>query len=261
MKETCASSRKSTKKTVKCISQLRQNKENIEKMFHEEGWGYLRAGETLYQLEHEKVSPDYPLHHIRKSDTKYDIFKKLLPPELLIGVLQRRCEDREKGLAFDKGCGNIFTIKMNIFVPLSILAVRTIIHGRQEKDIEMSYAVKKAVSDLKQRNPKVNCANIMIRLLGMYWFQFDSNEEFQISENKGRVFRTFGDAVAGDEKLFKYSGSSGFVRQVITKPNRLGLWMYQTDVKLKCGAPCLMHKKNAQLMPGDSKNCQIPCAL
>ena len=244
MKETCASSRKSTKKTVKCISQLRQNKENIEKKFHEEGWAYLRACETLYQLEHDKVSPDYPLHHIRRSDTKYDIFRKMLPPELLMGVLQRRCEDREQGLSFDKGCGNIFTIKMNIFVPLSILAVRTIIQGRQEKDIEMSYAGKKAVSDLKQRNPKVYCANIMIRLLGMYWFQFDSIDEFQISENMGKVFRTFGDAVAGDEKLaVKYSGSSGFVRQVITKPSRLGLWMYQAAVKLKSGTPCLIYTK------------------
>ena len=92
------------KKTVKYISQLRQNKKNIEKMFHEGGWGYLRAGDTLYQLEHEKVSPYYPLHHIRQSDTKYDIFRKMLPPKVLIGVLQRRCEDREKGISFDKGC-------------------------------------------------------------------------------------------------------------------------------------------------------------
>ena len=60
-------------------SQMNQStspkKENIEKMFHEEGWGHLRAGETLCNLEHEKVLPDYPLHQIRKSDTKNDVFR------------------------------------------------------------------------------------------------------------------------------------------------------------------------------------------
>ena len=130
-------------KTARCISQLLQNKENIEKRFHEEGWGYLRSGETLYQLEHEKTAPDYPLHNIYRSDTKYDIFRKILPPELLIGVLRRICEEREQGMSFDKGCGKIFTIKMNIFVLLSILAVRIVIQGRQDKNIEMSYAVKR----------------------------------------------------------------------------------------------------------------------
>ena len=54
----------------------------------------------------------------------------------------------------DKGSGNFF-IKMNIFVPPSILAMSRLIQGRQEKDVEMSYAVEKALSDLKQRNPKV----------------------------------------------------------------------------------------------------------
>ena len=48
-------------------------------------------------------------------------------------------------MSFDKGCGKIFTVKMNIFVPLSILVVRILVQGRQEKNIEMSHAVKKAV--------------------------------------------------------------------------------------------------------------------
>ena len=77
----------------------------------------------------------------------------------------------------------------------------------------------------------------------MYWFQFDSIDEFPISENMGKVFRTFGDIVTGDEKLFKYSGSSGFMRHVMNKSSGLGLWLYQVAVKLKCGAPCLIYTK------------------
>ena len=38
------------------------------------------------------------------------------------------------------------------------------------------------VSNLEQGNPKIYCANVIIRLFGMYWFQFDSIDEFQVSE-------------------------------------------------------------------------------
>ena len=122
-------------------------------------------------------------------------------------------------MSFDKVVERFLKIKMN----MSILAVRTALQGMQEKGIEMSYAVKRTVSDLKQTNPKVYCVYIMIRLLGMCWSQFDSIDKFQISENMGKVFRTFGDAVAGNEKLFKYSESSSFVRQVMSRPSRLDL--------------------------------------
>ena len=83
----------------------------------------------------------------------------------------------------------------------------------------------------------------MIRLLGMYWSQFDSIDEFQIYENVGKFFGTYGDAVAVDEKLIKYSCLSVFLRQVISKPSRLGLWLYQAAVKLKCGVPSLIYTK------------------
>ena len=110
-------------------------------MFHENGWGYLRFGETLYHFEHEKTAPDYPLHNIRKSD---DIFRKILPPELLIGILQRRYEQREQGMPFDKGCGMqclcssllkatsrvrffflIFSLKMDLVLIFSVDSVRS----------------------------------------------------------------------------------------------------------------------------------------
>ena len=54
----------------------------------------------------------------------------------------------------------------------------------------------------------------------------DSIDEFQISENMGKNFRTFGDRV-------EYSGSSDFVRQVISKSSRLDLWIHQAAVKNK----------------------------
>ena len=57
---------------------------------------------------------------------------------------------------------------------------------------------------------------------------FGSEQYRQISDIRvhGKYVLKFGDYVSGDEKLFRYTGASGFVRMVINKPARLGLWMY-----------------------------------
>ena len=59
----------------------------------------------------------------------------------------------------------------------------------------------------------------------------------------GNTFSKFGDYVSGDEKLFRYTGASEFVRLVINKPARLGLWMFQAAVCLKCGLPCIVYSR------------------
>ena len=62
-------------------------------------------------------------------------------------------------------------------------------------------------------------------------------------ENLADIFSSFGDSVAGYEKLWKYAGVSGYIRLVINKPSRIGLWMFQAAVRLKCGLPCLIYTK------------------
>ena len=60
--------------------------------------------------------------------------------------------------------------KTNIFVPLSILAVSVLIQGRQDNKKLLPEAVNKAVAELKETNSTIFCANVMEKLLRMYWF-------------------------------------------------------------------------------------------
>eukprot|EP00957_Ditylum_brightwellii_P158578 12070586-Ditylum_brightwellii.AAC.1 len=73
--------------------------------------------------------------------------------------------------------------------------------------------------------------------------EVDTIDEFQISKSLGKLFSTFGDAVSGDEKFFHYTGASGNVCLVVSKPGRLGLWMFQLAVSLPCGLPCFVYTK------------------
>eukprot|EP00957_Ditylum_brightwellii_P020552 1549537-Ditylum_brightwellii.AAC.1 len=81
----------------------------------------------------------------------------------------------------------------------------------------------------------------MHRLLAMFWFKVDMIDEFQIFENLGNLFSSFGDAVPCNKKVFHYTaGACGYVYLVVSKPDRLGLRMFQLDVSLACGLPCLV---------------------
>jgi hypothetical protein len=157
-------------------------------------------------------------------------------------TLKKRWEEFG-GIKLNKGRGKISTVKTSVFNALSILAVKILIQGWQDKSLNIEQAVRDAVHDLHITNSKIVCARTMVRLVCRYWFEVDTVEEYQILEYMGDVFSFFGYLVSGDEKLFGYAGMSGYVRQVITKPSRLGLWMFQAAVRLECGLPCLIYTR------------------
>eukprot|EP00957_Ditylum_brightwellii_P064698 4910239-Ditylum_brightwellii.AAC.1 len=104
-------------------------------------------------------------------------------------------------------------------------------------------AVKEAVPNLHDINEGIYCHGTMRRLLNMFWFGVDSVNERQILENMGNLFSAFGNAVPSGEKLFCYTGPSGYVRMVVSKPGKVGMWMFQVAVSLGCGLPCLIYIK------------------
>ena len=63
----------------------------------------------------------------------------------------------------------------------------------------------------------------MHRLLNLFWFEIDLVDEIQILENLENIFLSFDNSVAGDDKLRKYSGASGYIILAINKPSRNGL--------------------------------------
>jgi hypothetical protein len=57
----------------------------------------------------------------------------------------------------------------------------------------------------------------------------------EISLNFQSIVRKLGQTIAGDEKLYFFSGNSGNVRLCISKPGRIGLWFYELCCKLRVG--------------------------
>ena len=52
-----------------------------------------------------------------------------------------------------------------------------------------------------------------------------------------------GSSISGNKKFFKFSGTHAWVRKVITKPARIGIWHYQAVCILADGLPFLLYSK------------------
>ena len=66
-------------------------------------------------------------------------------------------------------------------------------------------------------------------------FLFSATYYNDISANFMGIIRSLGEAVAGDEKLLHFTGNSGYILLVNTKPARIGLWFYQLVACLSMG--------------------------
>jgi hypothetical protein len=62
----------------------------------------------------------------------------------------------------------------------------------------------------------------------------------RIHSNCREMLRYPGAAVAGDEKLLHFTGDSAYIRQVKSKPDRIGLWFFELTCMLEGKIPFLL---------------------
>ena len=56
---------------------------------------------------------------------------------------------------------------------------------------------------------------------------FSSEYYSDISKNFAPSLKRLGNIFAGDEKLFKFTGVCPYIRFVVSKKSRIGLWIYE----------------------------------
>ena len=127
--------------------------------FIEEGWKFLIDDEKLMLISKNSKEFSYPIHKIKSSDSKYDIFWRFLPHSLLSEILNKMI--RKGGLSFNKGNGRFYTIEKNMFIPLHVFAVKILIQGLQNKALPKQRAITNAVNQLKTKAPHIPCASMM----------------------------------------------------------------------------------------------------
>jgi hypothetical protein len=101
-------------------------------------------------------------------------------------------------------------------------------------------AIKEALSHFSEIKPEAKSLGITLleKLVSLPLFTAPIYEH--LSLNFQKLVYQLGDSVAGDEKLFHFTGNSGDVRLVPNKPARIGLWFYQLCVQLPDGSSFLL---------------------
>jgi hypothetical protein len=174
--------------------------------------------------------------------TLVDIFMKLCPPafiQTLIDVDSRRFH-------FSRGKS------MNVTIPLiyKCLAVFFRIqaqHTRGERRSSIKEpqrrAFNEAISHFHTSFPKAHVPGLSV--LECIHLQFLITPEYEetMSLNLQSCVRWLGQWMAGDEKLIGYTGNSGYIRAVQSKPDQVGIWMYEGTVRLRNGLPFLVYSR------------------
>ena len=62
-----------------------------------------------------------------------------------------------------------------------------------------------------------------MRIYDVFLLRMGTLDEKELSDNFEAMISYMGDTLAGDEKLFRYTGNSGYVRMCPNKPAKMGI--------------------------------------
>lgn len=104
-------------------------------------------------------------------------------------------------------------------------------------------AVEEASTHFQEKFP--NWAPLGVKkVLRLIACAFISKEMYAMLSTKFQnIVTNVGEYVSGDEKLFHFTGNSGDIRLVPSKPDRVGLWFYEMCMPLRNGKSYLLYMK------------------
>ena len=131
-------------------------------------------------------------------------------------------------------------LKLTDVYILQGLAVYYLICARKTVLTSARDAIVDARRQLLARDKKLTMANteILLKVIQNILFSYKLSDD--LSANYQKAVLSLGESVAGDEKLWKFTGNSGNLKLVISKPDRIGFWNFQL---------CCMFKSNTTELP------------
>lgn len=173
------------------------------------------------------------------------MFRKFITPEI-IARLEADFPEEALVMSVDKATGEVRRFKLTQQKIWQALAVQIRITGRQNHSTENDPNPRSLSSNVTEAKAHFDslgyglCANreslerVIARCL------LSQEYSATISANFVSVIDSLGQYIAGDEKLFHYTGDSPHVRLVPSKPDRVGLWFYQLAGRLRNNLPFLL---------------------
>lgn len=192
-----------------------------------------------------------------------DLFKRIVSSEVLKEIWLEAINNDDAVWVY-KQTPWLKTINKNKFSSILIykmLAVKLRITALQHVPTEAavgSVSLRKSIEDAREHFRKAfgkapPCYDIISRFIARFLIAGTAHFR-RMSENFLNIVSRLGEWVAGDEKLLHFTGNSGDIRLVVSKPDRVGLWFYELSARLSNGRPYLLYMRMHESDPSRGRS-------
>lgn len=214
-------------------------------MLTNRGWRQMEKNQEWFGYPRKQASLQYTMLDCRAlTTTALSLFNKFIPQELVEEMLAN-VDDNALHMKRRQPEGNVNMIP-SLDKAYAALAVQVRLLGLQQRSLENvrdPHHYQRHIQEALNHFTGLGYGHAPAR---------DSTEKLlahmlvtaqhtgALSKNFQQVVLHLGQSVAGDEKLFHFTGESPNVRLVISKPGRVGLWFYELTGALSNGLPYLL---------------------
>lgn len=218
-------------------------------VIREEAWEVLDNNKYMYQPMFLDKTQQNPIPD-RRLKSLLSIFLAIVTPNLLVAVVNG-CNDLHPNHWTYSDHKRQAILPTNQRVLYQLLAITIRIYGHQNKPKESDSNDRPLRQELEEQCDyfKTKFGNSRlhnmpgVRTLEYLFARFAISSEFfhLVNANFRSLFASIGDLFAGDEKLLHFTGNSVNILQVLTKPDRIGIWFYEGCIQLSNGLPFLLY--------------------
>ena len=121
------------------------------------------------------------------------------------------------------------------------------IHNAPKPNTRNYHPLKSAIEEARNHFSTLHplfrnfCINHILKVIALGLLSGDISDALSLQFQD--LVKHVGEYVAGDEKLLHFTGNSGDIRMVLSKPDRVGLWFYELCVKLSNKTSYLLYFK------------------
>ena len=211
------------------------------------GWMDVEPKTTNFNYPLLTPERSFPTLIYRSQPSLLIIFLRFMPPLLVKRIMDDLPE--KSWVLRQSRQGQIYPRVSTIY---KCIAIYIRIQGLQNKSSEshpIRNPLKTAISEARHHfdttfnNQRTECKTPGNDVIEKVFANFLITKNYfkDLSANFQSIIVELGQYVAGDEKLFRFTGNSNLVRMVPHKPDKVGLWYYELVCRLRTGQPYLLY--------------------
>jgi hypothetical protein len=232
-------------------AEKRQRLLEAKRICRQDGWRRVEQSKEAFVLDALPPEEAFLSYNIRTNKSLLTIFRIFLSDEVVKMVMDNWSPD-DLRLGGDTRAGSPRSVTAKVKYVWQALAFYVKLVGDQRESKQnntITNPLRTFVMDIYPRFRAMACKDgdiagrdVIMKMIAIFLIEQEPVVQ-KINENFHSVVRKLGQSVAGDEKLYHFTGNSCDVRLVASKPDRIGLWFYELCAPLKCGLQYMLYTR------------------